>query len=136
MWQTISYVSTANPSLTNSEVNELFEFVKLTNNSQKITGILMYSDGNFFQVLEGQKDMIQSLYKKIQLDSRHHNVIKIFDKEITNCSFSQYHSSFKVLGDNKYDHKELQQFLNEEKTHNPDNYKNIFYLANKFMKLS
>jgi len=110
MWQTISYVSTANPSLTNSDVNELFEFVKLTNNNQ-------------------------NLYKKIELDSRHYNVIKIFDKEITNCSFSQYHSSFKVLGD-KYNHKELQHFLREEKSHNPDNYKNIFYLANKFMKLS
>ncbi|MFD2564441.1 BLUF domain-containing protein [Aquimarina rubra] len=135
MWRTISYVSTADLSLTNAEVNELFEFVKLSNNSQNITGILMYSDGNFFQVLEGENDVITSLFEKIQSDPRHYNVIKIFDREITNCSFSKYHSSFKVLGE-KYDHTELEHFLREEKSHNPDNYKNISYLANKFMKLS
>ncbi|WP_298541329.1 BLUF domain-containing protein [uncultured Aquimarina sp.] len=135
MWQTISYVSTANQSLTNAEVNELFKFVKLNNDNQNITGILMYSDGNFFQVLEGKPNLIQDLYKKILLDTRHYNVIKIFDRAITNCSFSEYHSSFKVLGQ-KYDHKELDHFLEEEKFHNPDNYKNISYLINQFMKLS
>ncbi|MHA7059872.1 BLUF domain-containing protein [Aquimarina sp. M1] len=135
MWQTISYVSTANQSLTNSDINELFEYVKHYNTDQNITGILMYSDGNFFQVIEGEKEQIQQLYKKIQLDSRHYNVIKIFDREILNCSFTRYHSSFKVMGE-KYDHKELQHFLRLERSHNPDNYKNISYLANKFMKLS
>ncbi|WP_299215432.1 BLUF domain-containing protein [uncultured Aquimarina sp.] len=135
MWQTISYVSTADPSLTNSEVNKLFEFVKLHNDSQNITGILMYSDGNFFQVLEGEKDLIQALFAKILLDSRHYDVIKIFDRKTPNCSFSKYHSSFKVLGE-KYNHKELQHFLREEKSYNPDNYNNISYLTNKFMKLS
>ncbi|MDH7445129.1 BLUF domain-containing protein [Aquimarina sp. 2201CG14-23] len=135
MWQTISYVSTANASLTNSDMDELFEFVRINNNNLNITGILMYSDGNFFQVLEGEKDQVDSLFKKIQQDSRHHNVIKIFDREITSCSFSEYHSSFKVLGKN-YDHGELQHFLKEEKFHNPENFKNIFYLANKFLKLS
>ncbi|WP_298541331.1 BLUF domain-containing protein [uncultured Aquimarina sp.] len=134
MWQTISYVSTANPSLTNSEINELFEFVKLNNDSQNITGILMYSDGNFFQVLEGEKDLIQDLFEKILLDPRHYDVIKIFDRKIPNSSFSTYHSSFTVLGQ-KYNHKELQHFLKEEESYNPDNYKNISYLANKFMKL-
>ena len=135
MWRTISYVSTAHPSLANSDINELFKFVKHYNNDQNITGILMYSDGNFFQVLEGEKEQIQILFEKIKLDSRHYNVIKIFDREITDCSFSKYHSSFKVIGE-KFNHKELQDFLKEEKSNNPDNYKNISYLANKFMKLS
>ncbi len=135
MWRTISYVSTANPFLTNSELNQLFEEVELTNNSQKITGILMYSDGNFFQVLEGEKNQIQSLYEKIKLDSRHYNVIKIFERKIVNSAFTKYHSSFRFVG-GKYGIDELQHFLQEEKSHNPDIYKNISYLAYKFMKLS
>ncbi|WP_378182885.1 BLUF domain-containing protein [Aquimarina sp. SS2-1] len=135
MWRTISYVSTAAPSLTNSDLSTLFEYVKENNNSRNITGILMYSDGNFFQVLEGENELIHDLFVKILEDSRHYNVIKIFDREIANCSFSKYHSSFKVIGE-KSNHKELQDFLEEEKSHNPDSYKNISYLANKFMKLS
>jgi len=37
MWQTISYVSTASTSLNNSDMAELFEFVKLKNNNLQIT---------------------------------------------------------------------------------------------------
>lgn len=64
MWQTISYVSTANRLLTNADINELLDFVKVKNNSLNITGILMYSDGNFFQILEGEKTIIKELFKK------------------------------------------------------------------------
>jgi len=135
MQQAISYVSTANRNLTNFDISQLFDFVKTTNNNLCITGILMYSGGNFFQVMEGEKEQIQNLFRKIQLDSRHHSIIKIFDREITNYSFSEYHSSFRVIGD-KYDHRELQHFLREEKSNNPDNFKNISYLTNQFMKLS
>jgi hypothetical protein len=116
-------------------MEKLFEFVKLKNNDLKITGILMYSDGNFLQVLEGQKDLIDPLFKKIKQDSRHYNIINIFDRAIINPCFSKYHSNFKVVGES-YDHNELQTFLREEKSFNPDNYKSISYLANKFMKLS
>jgi len=113
----------------------LFEYVRLKNNDLKIKGILMFSDGNFFQVLEGKKEHIHLLFEKIQQDERHYNIIKIFDREITNSAFSKYHSSFKVMDEN-FGHKELQQFLKEEKSYNPDNFKNISYLTNKFMKLS
>ncbi|MBW1294225.1 BLUF domain-containing protein [Aquimarina litoralis] len=135
MWQTISYVSTADSSLTNEDMEELFEFVKVKNNELKITGILMHSEGNFFQVLEGKKALIIDLFDKISQDSRHYNIIKIFDRAIVNPCFSKYHSNFKVLGESN-SHDELQNFLNEEKSYNPDNYKSISYMANKFMKLS
>ncbi|WP_299189278.1 BLUF domain-containing protein [uncultured Aquimarina sp.] len=135
MWQTISYVSTVDPSLSDDDMEKLFDFVKLKNNNLKITGILMYSDGNFLQVLEGKKDLIDSLFLKIKQDARHYNIIKIFDRAIVNPCFSRYHSNFTVVGES-YDHSELQAFLREEKSFNPDNYKSISYLANKFMKLS
>jgi len=129
----ISYVSTVNPKLKDSEMNELFEFVRHTNNAQNITGILMYSEGNFFQVLEGTKDQLHSLFKKISEDSRHYNIIKIFDRPILNCSFSEYRSSFKVFTE-KYDHKELDYFLREEQSHHPETYKNIYLNKQMFFK--
>ncbi len=135
MLKTISYVSTAHPTLTDSDINELLETVKERNNAYNITGILMYSSGNFFQVIEGQRDILLEVYEKIKLDQRHFNLIKIFDREIADTSFSEYHSSFTVVTE-KNNNQEFQLFLKEQKSHNPDIFKNISYLAHKFMKLS
>lgn len=135
MWQTVSYVSTADPSLTTLEMENLFKLVKQKNNDLGITGILLYSDGNFMQILEGEKTYIHELFSKIEKDERHYNVIKIFDRQIVNPCFSKYHSDFKVFGES-YSHNELQNFLEGEKSYNPDNYKSVSYLTKKFMKLS
>ncbi|MBQ4804936.1 BLUF domain-containing protein [Aquimarina sp. MMG015] len=135
MWQTISYVSTASRFLTNSDINELFEFVKINNNSLNITGILMYSDGNFFQILEGEKTLIKDLFQNILADSRHYDVIKIFDHEMIQPSFSKYNSSFTTIN-RKSEHLELKSFLEKERTNNPETFNSVSYLTNKFMQLS
>lgn len=132
MWHTISYVSTSNKVLIEFDINQLFDFVKLTNNNLHITGILMYSDGNFFQILEGERELIQNLFKKIYLDSRHYNIIKIFDHEIPKPSFSDYIANFTTIY-KKSEKQELQRFLEKEKSNYPETYNSISYLANKFM---
>ncbi len=136
MWQTISYVSTANPTLKDSDIQDLFEDIKSNNEKNNITGILMYSNGNFFQVLEGEKNKVRNLFNKIKVDYRHYDIIKIFDREIRHKAFSDYNSSFTIVSDN-YNHiDDLEHFLEEKKLRNPDNFENIFYLAYKFMKLT
>lgn len=134
MWHTISYVSTSNKVLTESGINQLFDFVKLSNNRLGITGILMYSDGNFFQILEGEQVLIQDLFKKIQLDSRHYNIIKMFDHEILEPTFSNYNANFTTIY-RKSEKLELQQFLEKEKSNHPETYNSISYLTNKFMQV-
>jgi len=126
---------TANRLLTNSDVNELLDFVKVKNNSLNITGILMYSDGIFFQILEGEKTIIKELFKKILLDSMHYDIIKIFDHEMEEPSFSKYNSSFSTIN-KRSEHSELKQFLEKEKSYNPETFKSVSYLTNKFMELS
>ncbi len=131
----LSYVSTVNPDLSTIDINELMEYVKIHNNDIGITGILIYSEGNFFQVLEGEKEIVKMMFERIKKDPRHYNVIKMLDKEIDNYSFSKYHAPFMVISSD-YNHEEFQKFLKKEKTHNPEHFKSISYLAQKFMKLS
>ncbi|TPN83013.1 BLUF domain-containing protein [Aquimarina algicola] len=129
----VSYVSTISKSISDSDIEELMKYVKLQNNDKKITGILIYSEGNFFQVLEGQEEDIKTLFDKIKKDSRHYNIIKMLDKPVKGISFSEYHSSFTIVsGHNSHD--ELQNFLENEKTHNPEHFKSISYLIQKFIK--
>lgn len=134
MRYTISYVSTVSHFLSDTDVEELMDYVKEQNNLNNITGILIHSDGNFFQVLEGEKETIKKLFEKIKKDSRHYNIIKMLDKEISDNSFSKYHSSFTVISGH-YSHTELQKFLIKEKDYNPEHFKSISYITQKFMNL-
>ncbi len=130
----ISYVSTITPDLSDVDIHKLMEFVKLKNNILNITGILIYSEGNFFQVLEGKQEVIKSIFEKIEKDPRHYNIIKMLDKEIKNNSFSEYHSPFTAISGH-YSQAELHQFLKNEKDYNPEHFHSISYLTRKFMKL-
>ncbi|MBW1294224.1 BLUF domain-containing protein [Aquimarina litoralis] len=133
LYHTISYVSTS-INLSDRDVNELLTITKLKNEELGITGILMHSEQNFFQIIEGETKTIKNLYKKIEKDIRHFNLIKIFDKPIDIPSFKTFQSSYTVINKEK-NYSELQSFLESEKNHNPENFKNISYIANKFMKL-
>ncbi|WP_378182882.1 BLUF domain-containing protein [Aquimarina sp. SS2-1] len=134
-WQTISYVSTANRSLTSLEIKELFDYVKTYNNNNNVTGILMYSDGNFFQILEGEKTIIEELFKRISSDYRHHTIIQIFNHEMAKPTFTKYDAKFNVVYE-QCNPSELQMFLEKERLNNPETFKSVSYLTNKFMKLS
>lgn len=97
----LSYVSSAARGLDDSEIFEILEKSENENNQKDITGLLLYSEGNFFQVLEGEKDKISDLYKKISKDSRHFNIIKLFEKPIKQEVYDGYKSDF-ISEDRRY----------------------------------
>ena len=51
------------------------------NVSMGISGIIMYSDGNFFQIIEGEEQEVKKVFNKVQQDPRHYNLIKLVDKK-------------------------------------------------------
>jgi hypothetical protein len=53
-----------------------------------ITGALCYSDGIFLQVLEGGRDAVNTLYKRIVTDPRHTDVILLRYQEIGERRFA------------------------------------------------
>ena len=130
----ISYVSTANHKLSDFDIIDLLNFTKFNNDTLDITGILMYTEGNFFQVLEGQKNTVEMIFEKIKKDYRHHNIIKMLDKKIIANSFSKFHQQYKVIHDKEDQQKELQQFLEQKRVNNPRYFKSIAYLSHKFIK--
>lgn len=109
----ISYVSSAARDLTETDINEILNGSEINNNRQDITGLLLYSEGNFFQVIEGDREIIHQLYSKILKDSRHFNVIKLFEKEIHKEAYDGYKSDF-ISEDARYstsDFKYYQHYL-------------------------
>lgn len=90
----ISYVSTANKDLNQDEVTELLNQTEIRNNNEGVNGLLIYSGGNFFEVIEGEKTRIMELFENIKGDSRHRNIILVFEKEIDKPLFEYSQANF------------------------------------------
>lgn len=95
---TICYISKADPGLTKAMINEIFQITETNNNACNISGILLHSLGNFFQVLEGEEDMLKTLYEdKIKNDTRHSNIYEVYNRSAVNPIFANYISQFKTI---------------------------------------
>jgi hypothetical protein len=94
------YTSTATSDLTSDQLVRLLQHVRALNQTRGITGMLLYSDHNFFQVLEGSADVIDQCYNRIALDPRHTRVTQIIREAITDRSFADWTMGFAELDSN------------------------------------
>ncbi len=112
----ICYVSKASEQLTNDDVKDIFKVTEQANNASGISGILLYSIGNFFQVLEGEKKLLENLYEnKIKKDTRHSNIYEVFRKEMETPIFSNYFSQFQTIT-TAIQLDEIREYLKSNKT--------------------
>ncbi len=65
------YTSFASQPMTREEIDEIVRKAQCNNSQQLITGLLLYGNGRFMQLLEGDEQLIVKLYNKIAKDSRH-----------------------------------------------------------------
>lgn len=124
-------MSTVNPALSESEIQEALDFSKNWNNDNNITGILLYSQGNFFQVLEGEEELLKELFARIKADQRHHNIITIFQKSIPSVTFDGYQTDFISL-DDRYNETKFDIYLTQVSLLNPAIQGSVRYILNKF----
>ena len=95
---TICYVSKGSEDITNDDVKDVFKVTQRFNNASGISGILLYSFGNFFQVLEGEKSDLVRLYEnEIKKDKRHTNIYEVFQREMKTPIFSNYFTQFQTV---------------------------------------
>ena len=106
----ISYVSTAVRDLQQNEVDEILEETQIRNNNHGVNGLLIYSDGNFFEVLEGEKINIKGLFKIIEEDERHKNIIMIFEKEVHQPILKDKDSNF-ISQNTQHQRMDVSNFL-------------------------
>ncbi len=114
----IVYVSNASEDLEKDQIIDILYKSKDWNNENDITGLLLFSGGNFFQIIEGEKKVIFDLFQEIQADNRHENILQIFGKEIYKDAYNGYESDF-VADDSFYDPEKFQDYLNQIKVLEP-----------------
>ena len=107
----LSYVSTGCDGLRFEHIKEILDMSIQNNKEVGITGILVYCNKHFFQILEGDKEAVLSLFEKIAIDCRHDNVIKLHCGYVESRQFANWNMCFKSY--NK-ELSELDNFNSEE----------------------
>ncbi|MCB1143444.1 MAG: BLUF domain-containing protein [Leptospiraceae bacterium] len=124
------YLSLRTPECTDDEIKKILDSAMRNNGKHNVTGVLLYSQTKFLQVLEGEEDEIVKLYESIKTDKRHRNVIMVSLKPIEERFFPSWQMGSKMINTETYDFltkmnsKEQDEFraiLNGEKTGDPIN---------------
>jgi hypothetical protein len=77
MLSQLVYVSNRKASCTIKEIEHILNSCKKNNASRNITGVLLYSQTQFIQYLEGEAKEILGLYEKIKEDPRHEKTVMV-----------------------------------------------------------
>lgn len=120
----ISYVSTAQKDLQEEGVKNIMNEADGFNNRENISGILLYNERNFFQLIEGEKEIIQDLYEKIKLDRRHLDIIKFLETPVSIPPFDGYLAEF-ITDNKKCEEEKLKKYLHYIEVLNPKSQKAI-----------
>lgn len=95
----LAYVSSAVCPFSDSDLVALLEQSREKNARLNITGMLLYKDGNFIQVLEGPDDAVRGLFNTICADDRHRGVLRLMERQIDAREFADWTMAFHNLRD-------------------------------------
>ena len=93
----ITYVSSAVPEFNESMLLDLVDACQKTNERLGVTGMLVYSDGNLMQVIEGADLPTFALYERIRRDARHRDVTTVHHQPIEAPEFQGWSMAYNIL---------------------------------------
>ena len=76
--ETVVYVSAAAQEMSPVGLYGLLTRARESNQSNQITGVLLYAEGTFVQVLEGPRDNVNAVLSKIEQDDRHRDMLVLY----------------------------------------------------------
>lgn len=88
------YVSTAREEYGDDVLEKILASAVANNLRQQITGMLLYADGGFLQVLEGEAAAVEETFARIVCDPRHHSIFEITREPIADRNFQQWTMGF------------------------------------------
>jgi hypothetical protein len=92
------YCSAATNDFSPENLTTLLDECRKKNSKVGLTGMLLYSDRTFFQVLEGDRPVVEALLERLTMDKRHDRVTKIVLEPIDERSFAQWTMGYAKVG--------------------------------------
>ena len=97
------YASSASKHLSEDELEAILETSRMNNARIDVTGMLLYADGNFLQILEGDKTQVETLYDKITQDARHHSALRILSRFSDERNFAEWSMGYQRIDPTSWD---------------------------------
>src|SRR4051812_19629690 len=91
------YVSSAVSAFSEADLVKLLERSRTKNQAAGLSGMLLYRDGNFMQLLEGDAQAVHDVHALIGRDPRHHGLITLLKGPIEKRVFSEWSMGFRNL---------------------------------------
>ncbi|GAB2578153.1 BLUF domain-containing protein [Microlunatus antarcticus] len=91
------YVSVAAEPWDQADLTALLAQSRTANAAVDVTGLLLYRDDVFMQVLEGEEEVVRALYRRIAADPRHHDVANIWVAHAPRRRFPDWSMGFRHL---------------------------------------
>jgi len=89
------YLSKAARHIDSAELDDILGTARVNNGPKEITGMLLYHEGSFIQVLEGEQSSVEDLFNKIAEDPRHESANVVLRTEVEERAFDQWSMGYK-----------------------------------------
>lgn len=99
----LAYTSLASKALSKSQLLLLLQQARVFNAEKNITGVLLYKDLSFFQVIEGDDTTILNLMRSISNDKRHFNITTLYTRPIESRNFNLWSMGYINLENSEAD---------------------------------
>jgi len=93
------YVSTARPDLTKKDIESILDTARERNGRDNVTGLLVFDGISFMQLLEGEAEIIDAVFRDIANDNRHSNVVRILQDENVPRQFKEWSMGYSMTHD-------------------------------------
>lgn len=93
MYQLV-FASTATRLLEGSELTSLLQVFRARHEELGVTGILLYKEGSFLHILEGDKETVVSLYEVLETADYHKGLTKLMELHVPEREFSDWSMSW------------------------------------------
>jgi hypothetical protein len=88
------YSSEAAPGLAAAELEKMLDESRIRNRVYGITGVLLFVEGAFLQILEGEREDVLGLMERIERDPRHSGVKVFYEQEVDERAFASWSMAY------------------------------------------
>lgn len=91
------YVSGASKPLADTDIDQILATSRKNNRHLDVTGMLLFAEGAFIQILEGEEKTVKALAERISRDPRHRNYMVLYEFEAETRAFADWQMGFRRL---------------------------------------
>jgi Sensors of blue-light using FAD len=90
----IVYSSRATHPMSAESLKKILTDARIGNEKHHVTGALIFTEDVFFQILEGEENVVRQLMQSIKKDSRHASVKVFYEAEVDSPAFGSWSMAY------------------------------------------